>query len=224
MHMKEEEGGEADHGGWPLGIRRLGGLLLVLSVLGLVWLFWDVEAFLEWQQQAHPLAFFAAMVVLPAVGFPVTPFYLLAGATFGTVTGLVGTWAAISLNLLLCHWIASKGPRRTLRRWLVRAGVRLPEMSEKSEVRFALLVRLAPAFPAFAKNYLLVLAGISFRTYFLISLLVTGTYATCFVLLGESFQEQNPWKIGGLVFLLLAIVGGFSAWRRWKGGGERIGE
>jgi uncharacterized membrane protein YdjX (TVP38/TMEM64 family) len=214
--MEGDETRPAD-GGWPRWLRRAPGVLLVLALLVLGWRYLDHQAMWEWKRQAHPLAFFAAMAVLPAVGFPTTPFYLLAGATFGTATGLAVTWGAMMLNLVLCYWIARSGLRPVLIRWLARAGARLPDVSEANEVRFALLVKLAPGVPSFAKNYLLGVADVSFRTYFTISLLVTGSYASCFVILGESFLEGDAWRAGVVLFVLLVFGGILASWRRRKG-------
>src|SRR5690625_3877566 len=49
--------------------------------------------------------FFLAMAILPTFGFPVTPFYLLAGASFGIWVSLIGTTISQALSLLLAYWL-----------------------------------------------------------------------------------------------------------------------
>src|SRR5690554_5176852 len=63
--------------------------------------------------------FFLAMAVLPTVGFPVTPFYLLAGATFGVWLSLAGTALAQALNLILAYWMSRRYLRGVIE-WLVK--------------------------------------------------------------------------------------------------------
>ncbi len=189
------------------------GLGLILVIAAAIWLLQNREMVWQWQKQAHPLVFFALMALLPAAGFPSTPFYLLAGATFGAAMGLAGTWSALAANLTLCYWLSHSGLRPVLARWLDRAGKRLPRITAKNELRFVFLVRLVPGIPAVAKNYLLGLAHVSFRTYFLVSLPTVGLYASCFVVLGESFLDWSPWKAGAAIALLVA-VGAFMWW--WK--------
>ena len=70
--------------------RALGALtLLVLAVL--IWNAWDHQAFIAWREEAGVVPFFLAMALLPALGVPITPFFIVAGATFGTFVGLTGS-------------------------------------------------------------------------------------------------------------------------------------
>ncbi|WP_303854324.1 hypothetical protein, partial [Salinicola salarius] len=63
----------------------------------------------------HPLALLIAMAGLPALGIPMTPFYILAGLRFGVPGGLLFSAVATLLNLLLCYAIARGQLRPVLR-------------------------------------------------------------------------------------------------------------
>jgi uncharacterized membrane protein YdjX (TVP38/TMEM64 family) len=169
-----------------------------------------------WIRDAGPLPLFGAMAILPAFGMPLTPFFILAGATFGVARGLLGSGVALALNLALCYWIARSGMRPRLVSLLRRFSYELPDFEEKDKgaVRFTLAVKLAPGVPGFAKNYVLGVAGVPLAVYFGLSMLITGAYATALVVLGESFLEHNldHTIIAGAVVIALAI--GVWLWRR----------
>src|SRR5262249_18355238 len=63
--------------GWGLALVAAAAVALV------AWSVWDREAMAAWKRQLAPFPFFVAMTVLPAFGLPLTPFLVLAGATFG---------------------------------------------------------------------------------------------------------------------------------------------
>ncbi len=82
--------------------RVLVGLGLAALVFAL-WSAWDREAMTAWKEDAGPLPFFAAMALLPAVGIPMTPFFVMAGATFGVglaVFGLGAAWLNLAAKAL----------------------------------------------------------------------------------------------------------------------------
>jgi len=195
--------------------RRLpwrGVLGVLLAVAAAWWVFprIDAAAWMEWKSGMHPLLFFPLMAVLTSIGFPTTPFYLAAGAAFGTRIGLAGTMAALGGHLVLCFWLARSGLRPVLLRWFARTGWSPPEIRPGEGWAFAFMVKLAPGPPSFAKNYLLAAAGVPFGIYFSVSMLVTGAYATALVVLGESFMDGSGGRaaaaLAALVFLSAATV------------------
>ncbi|WP_187265944.1 TVP38/TMEM64 family protein [Alkalisalibacterium limincola] len=200
-----------------------GKSMMVLALAGMVyllWTAWDHEAFVRWKEQAGPVPFFAVMAILPAIGFPVTPFFILAGATFGVTVGLGGSLLALLANFSLCFWLARSGFRPGILRLLERFSVKLPRFDgdHKRALSFVLMVKFTPGVPAFAKNYLLGVAGVPFALYLTVSMLVTGLYAAAFVVLGESVLEHdvNRTVIAAAVIVLAAV--GFWWWRRRKAG------
>ncbi len=170
--------------------------LLVAAAIGLFVLFWFVwnrGAVAAFKEEAGPITFFAAMAVLPAVGFPLTPFFVMAGAAFGTSLGLLGSLVGLGLNLALCYWIARSNLRGFIVSLLKRFNYELPnfEERERGSVRFAFLVKATPGVPGFLKNYLLGLVGVPFWVFFAVSMVMTGVYAAALVLLGGSLSRHN---------------------------------
>jgi uncharacterized membrane protein YdjX (TVP38/TMEM64 family) len=187
------------------------GIGVLAAVAAAIWIgsAWDYEAFLEWKREAGALPFFAAMAVLPALGLPTTPFYLLAGATFGTIRGFLGSAASTAINLSLCYWIARSGLRPLLEKLLARTPYQLPALrSKRKSLRFALVAKAMPGVPAFAKNYLMCLGGVPFPVYFAISYGLSMTYAAAFVVMGESLLERDFGEASGALaaLVLLAIL------------------
>jgi uncharacterized membrane protein YdjX (TVP38/TMEM64 family) len=174
---------------------------------------------MDWLRNARPAPFFAVIALLPAVGVPLTPLFILAGATFGVRLGLVGTWLALAANLALCYWIAQSGLRPRIESLLRRFSYKLPNFKEarRNAVRFTLAVKLMPG-PQFAKNYLLGVANVPFALYLTASMLITGLYAAAFVVLGESLLDHNRQRavMAGGVVVVLAL--GVWALRRRRAG------
>jgi uncharacterized membrane protein YdjX (TVP38/TMEM64 family) len=169
----------------------------------------DAETLRAWTREAPPVPFFLAQALLPLIGVPSTPFFIMAGAAFGVPTALIGTLLGVALNLAMSHWIASSGLRPVLVSLLARGRYRLPEIGPGHGARFTLMVRLFPAMPAFMKNYLLCLAGVPFAVFFPISMVTSCLYAVSFVLLGESILKQDlrllvPAVAGLVIFWLLS--------------------
>src|SRR5262249_21314743 len=100
------------------------------ALMGLVWLVrsvWDHDAFMAWIGRVRPIPFFSLMSLLPAVGVPITPFFVVAGATYGARLGLLGSLIAIGANLALCYWVA-RTMRPAVAALFRRVGYSLPPM------------------------------------------------------------------------------------------------
>ena len=179
---------------------------LVLLVL-LSWHYWDHEAFHTWKNSAGPFPFFLALAILPVIGFPTTPFYLIAGATFDLPTALIGSLLALTVNLTLSYMLA-RGPLRSLlERWLARSGRELPNVEKVGHLRFTVVVKCLPGLPTFLKNSAVALAGVPFPIYFGVSLVFSGFYAAGFIVLGESFLERDYTR----ALIALGVLAGIAA-------------
>lgn len=199
MSRNRENKGVTTRDRWMLSL-RITGALLVIGVVLMAWRSWDEQAMVQWTREAGPVPFFIAMTVLPALGVPTTPLYILAGATFGITAGLIGTALSVAANLLLSYWIAHGALRPWLEGLLRKTRYELPDFQDRNPWVVTGIVRLAPAVPAFIKNYLLGLANIPLNVYFLVSMAITGFYAALFVVLGESLPDRDTgqalWVIG----------------------------
>jgi uncharacterized membrane protein YdjX (TVP38/TMEM64 family) len=188
------------------GLAPLLGLAALFAIAWYFYRIWGHEAFRQWQQTADLVPFFIALAILPAFAVPTTPFYLLAGATFGIVPALLGSGAALSLNLLLCWWLARGWCRPWVERLLTSFNRRIPPMDRRKAMRFALLVKLAPGAPTFIKTYLIAVADVPFSIYFGMSWIFTFLYATGFIVLGESITDGDYGQAIVAFALLAALV------------------
>lgn len=192
-------------------MRRVLTALVVALILYIVWAIWDYEAVMQWMENARPLPFFLAMAILPAIGAPLTPFFLLAGAAFGVTVGIVGTMLALAVNLTICYRLGRGRLRRRLVRLLERFEYELPDFdasarrSIRSTVRFTTLVKVTPGPPGFVKNYALGVSRVPFGIYFVLSMLLSGAYAAALIVLGESLFEHQL-GTGTLAILVVAVL------------------
>ncbi len=195
---------------------RVAGLVLLAGLLYLLWSHWQSGALAAWKREASPVVFFATQAILPIFGVPTTPFFVVAGTTFGVRVGLLGTLAALAVNLTACYWIAQSGLRGVVERWLRRLGYEMPDFdgSKKSAVRLSLAVKLAPALPGALKNYVLGMVGVPFGIFFGLSMLITGAYAAVLIVLGESLIEHDLVTLGAIAGACLVLAVGFVWWRR----------
>lgn len=164
---------------------------VVIVIVFLIWQHWDHESFQEWKKEAGPVPFFLALALLPLVGVPATPFYLLAGATFGLPTALAGSAAALALHLAISYWLARSPLRRTLSRWLEKSGRRLPTLERLGAWRFTLIVKFLPGLPPVLKHAAIAVAGVPFPVFFTVCFSVSAFYAAGFILLGESAFDHD---------------------------------
>ena len=84
------------------------------------------------------------------------------------------------------------------------------------------LVKLAPGVPAFAKNDLIVVAGVAFLAFFEISMAATLSYKVGLVIFGKlvgGMMEKFWWKCRGVCFCWGGRGGGGGAPRGGGGGG-----
>jgi uncharacterized membrane protein YdjX (TVP38/TMEM64 family) len=198
--------------------RRAGQVAVALLVLGLLWWLWrawDHQALVYRLRHAPPLPFFLAMALLPAVGMPISPLFILAGASFGTALGALGSALALAANLSVCYGLA-RLLRRPVQRLQKRFGGELPQLARarQSPLRFTAAVRLTPAVPQALKSYGLGAAGVPFGPFLAASMAVTGTYAVLLIVLGESMLEHNLTRTLLVVAGLVVVAVAFALWRR----------
>jgi uncharacterized membrane protein YdjX (TVP38/TMEM64 family) len=205
-------------------LQRGVAIAALAAVVYAVWSAWDRELFAAWKQEAGPLPYFIGMAILPAIGVPMTPLFVIAGAAFGRRIGLIGSVLALAAHFTLCYWIAHGRMRPLFQSLLGRFEYELPDFGKagKRAGRFTLMMRLAPGLPSVVKTYALGMTGVPFGPYFALSMLISGLYAAAFVVFGESVLEHRP----GRALLPLAVVAviALGLWwllRRTRGDGRR---
>lgn len=166
---------------------------------------------------AGAVPFFAGLALLPLIGLPVTPFYMLGGAVFGEWICLAGVSVSLLLNLLLSYAMAHCWLSAGLERLLSRRGrPRLPEVKGRNIWVYTLAIRLAPGPPLCIKNYLVALAGVPLGPYLLVSWPIAMGYAAGFIIVGDSLTHRYWWGfLAGLVlttvFLAAMAAGTYTA-------------
>jgi uncharacterized membrane protein YdjX (TVP38/TMEM64 family) len=156
-------------------------------------------------RDAGPVAFFAAMALLPAVGAPISAFSLSAGPAFGERLGL-GTVVAFALlalfiNIALTYFLASRALRPLLEKLFVRLGYKLPEVEADDATDLIILLRVTPGVPFCVQNYLLGLARVPFGRYMAISCGVMWAFNGAVILFGDALLHGK-----GKVALIAIII------------------
>jgi uncharacterized membrane protein YdjX (TVP38/TMEM64 family) len=180
----------------------------VLAVLALALRELPVQAVVQAIHAMGPVPFFLAMGVLPIIGFPVTPFYLLAGATFGVGASLIGTALSQALNLVLAYWLARRYLRGVIEKIVERSKYTIPDVQPKNYVNFALLVKITPGPPNFLKSFILGLARIPFGIFFIVSWPTTMGFAVGVIIFGDSLMDRNVGQaILGFILMIAFLIG-----------------
>jgi uncharacterized membrane protein YdjX (TVP38/TMEM64 family) len=191
---------------WPIA-RTLSVLSTLTTVVLLVWiLFLNWQTFLEWKAQAGFWPFFLGLALLPLIGIPSTPLFLLAGAAFELQAALLGSAVAIWLNLVLSYWLARRWMGAPLARLLERWRFQPVATGTESGLSLLLLVRLAPGLPAAARNYAAALINVPFPVYLAVSWVTTALYAVGLIVLGDSLRNASLMEGSLAVALLLAAA------------------
>lgn len=160
---------------------------------------------------AGPVAFFAAMAILPAAGAPLMAFTLSAGEAFGAQLSMGGvivvSLTMIALNLALTYWLARYALRPALTNLVVRYGHKIPSITKKNALSVALVVRLTPGPPFFLQGYILGLAEVPFRLYMVVSWLCVMPWAVGAIVMGQGILNGN-FKVAatGLGLIVVAVV------------------
>ncbi len=155
--------------------------------------------------------FILVAAVLPLIGVPVVPFYLMAGAAYVPVFGLPVTLGAgvlsLLLNLFASHAIALR-MRPFVERMVGRFGIPMPTVGKLTPWKLVLLVRITPGAPLIVQNYLLALAGIPLGLYVIVSLPVETVICGGYMAAGKSFATGHwGWLCGGLGALGAVLLG-----------------
>ncbi len=171
----------------------------------------------ELRERGAPL-FFAAMAVLPAFGFPLLPFALVAGPAFSPVLGTGGVAAcailAVSVNVALSYALAATVFRPPVR-WLVaRLGYRLPDPARYNPWLLTLLARVAPGPPFWLQSYALGLVRVRFAPYVIVSTAVPAGYLSAAIIFGDAMLQGNARAAFFAAGLLLVVGTGFYFLRR----------
>lgn len=169
-------------------------------------------------REAGPLAFFVAMAVLPAVGFPMMVFTLSAGSVFAPEFGpgwvILWSLAAVAANLLLTYWLADRALRPLMGRLMAWLDFRLPQVPAGGAWPLTVIVRLTPGPPYWAQSYLLGLMRVPLIPYFTVSVMVMAGYIVALVYGGEAITEGKGGQAAACAGLLVVVIAVLQLLRR----------
>lgn len=185
--------------------------LVMLAVVGsaLLYLFRDsippvneirAQMLLILESIPAPL-YFIAFVILPALGVPLSLFYLTALAVLGSgniFVGLALGILAVALNMTLTNLIARSFLHPVIERIIRHRHLSIPKIKPHNEWKLVTALRVSPI-PFAIQNYLLSLGHSRWRYYLGLSIIIQGAIGTTIMLVGESILK------GGLGFILLAV-------------------
>ena len=195
-------------------ILLLGFLLAVLGVAAFVgwggWSFHEIKTWISgWvdEIQSWPAyLFFLATALLPLVGFPISPLFIVASIRFGVAWGIPFSFTAIAVNLVLAYWVSAKVLHGFIERLLGRWNYSIPRIKRENASKWIVAVRLSGA-PLAVQNYILGFARTPFWPYVIYSLVTQSFFVVGFVVFGESFVSG---KVGtaliGLAVLVVAFI------------------
>jgi uncharacterized membrane protein YdjX (TVP38/TMEM64 family) len=148
-----------------------------------------------------PVLLFVAMALLPIIGFPILPVYLVAGARFGPFGGGLAVAVATVVHLVGANLIARSILRRPLERLLRRWHAHLPEIPKDEEAAVSFIAALVPGIPYAVRNYLFPLMGLRLRVYLWIALPVYVARSYVSILLGDLGTDPDRTRL----FILLGV-------------------
>jgi uncharacterized membrane protein YdjX (TVP38/TMEM64 family) len=186
-------------------------LLVAAVVLALRFSDWGglLKTVVEQLRAGGPALFFGAMALLPAIGFPLMPFTVAAGPTFGPELGIGPTTllavGAVAVNTALSYALAASAFRPAIAgfaRWL---GYELPTIRDRRPWQLILLVRLAPGLPFWVQSYALGVIRAPFALYLLLSTAIPALYIVP-TILGLNALASGRGRLALLAFAVLGFA------------------
>lgn len=190
---------------WLLPVlSALAGLLLLAYILPggpREWLGFVMD------RETHPGLFILMMILLPMLGFPISPFLLLAGIKFGPywasgITGLI-----FAAHLIMSYLLTHSFLRPQIASLLARGNYRIPELHAKRHLTFSIIFMAIPGLPYTVKNIALATLRIPFLIYFSVGLACNFVLALPFIGLGHTVIENPKYAL----LFLGVLAGGYAA-------------
>ncbi|MDF3057679.1 MAG: associated Golgi protein [Rariglobus sp.] len=178
-----------------LGAAAVVGVMLVYRHI-------DVEAVHRRAEALNGFLVFAAIVVLPLVGFPVTVVHAVAGLHFGLGPGCVWVALATVLHFLAAHGLVKLAPGFFARK-LEPLRKRLPNGTHTPVTLFTMLL---PGVPYFAQIYVLPLIGVPLGTFLRWGLPITVARSVVGVTFGDIADHLTPLRLAGFAIYFAAIT------------------
>jgi len=156
-------------------------------------------------EKTPPLLFIGLYIVLPLIGFPISPFLVLLGIKFGGWLGVLIMFAGMPLHLAVALFLSHSFLRSWLRKLFEKLDYRLPKIPANREAWFGFVFMAVPGLSYALKNYILALSGISKRIFLLSGFWVQGIMGVPLVILGDAAAEKHLFLLIGIVIVLLLL-------------------
>ncbi|MDB6131337.1 MAG: associated Golgi protein [Verrucomicrobiales bacterium] len=163
----------------------------------------NLKPFYNWIDGLSAPLLMVALIVLPAIGCPVTFVYPVVGGRFGPFIGMGMVAVATGLHLLFSFWIVKTVFRVRLEKWISKKNYKIPQIPPGEEKPVTLLVALIPGPPYTLKNLLMPMAGAPFKTYFFIFWPIHVIHAFLGLEAGHLGRDLSAGKI---IFLITYVV------------------
>lgn len=157
---------------------------------------------------SNPIVLYAAIVILPGFGFPVSVLLVLAGVVWGaTAQTCLIALSAVMLNLFWTRWLAAGPGKKLITRLLGDRWSRLENMPRADLFRLTCILRVTPGLPLCVQNYVLGLLAVPLRPYLMISAPLIGLWVVGFVITGGAvFQGRAGTAITGVSVLVAGTI------------------
>ena len=201
-------------------------ILLVGAILGIVFFLSGTDlsritAFIM-GENTHPLGFIVLFAILPILGFPIIPFFVLLGIKFGSTTGILLLFGGAALHMAVSFIVSQSFLKPLIMKLATRYHVTVPKIPEKRRVLFTFVFLVVPGLSYAMKNYILPIAGVPFRQYFTVGVLTHGSHGIPLVIAGDAVDT------GGFIIpaaVLLTALGFYLVLSKiWKKQGVSLSE
>jgi uncharacterized membrane protein YdjX (TVP38/TMEM64 family) len=204
----------------PRPKKLIGTAFLLVALAAVLWYYRDHlsrDAIVAFAENLSLAWFLAAFLVLPLVGFPITPLLVVAGIRFGFAGGMAVATGVMFLHKIAAFQLTHGWFRERLRNRLARAGYAIPAIDPKHQAWFTALFAAIHGPPYAAKLYLLALTDVPFRIYLWVGAPVYAFFCVIPVGAGSAVDTLKPWVIYTVVGMSIAMLAaGFLLKRRWK--------
>lgn len=222
--MTSHEPREAPHSGqWGSILRNA---LLVLTLLGMLWLAFNVrlpsieqlQSDIEDLGWAGRFAFIGLYAVVAMTPIPVTVMAVTGGLLFGIVEGSILSVIGVLIGCYGAYWLARGLGRRTVMRLLGNQADRVERQLGDAGFQAVCVARLAPGLPYWPVNYGSGAFGVGQRDYVVASIVATIPGQVSLVAIGAFISEQSVLN-GALIIISWAVVIAMTIWayRSWRG-------
>lgn len=176
----------------------------VLALTGVLFLYGriDIEAIHAKADGMNGFVVFAAMVILPLCGFPVSVVHAVAGLRFGVALGCALVALATCLQLVTAYALVRLMPG-FFERKLEPLRKRLPEGAHTPVTLFTMLL---PGVPYFSQIYVLPLIGVPLGTFLTWGVPINVARSVVGVTFGHICDKLTPLSIAGFAAYLVGIL------------------